>query len=40
MIRAADAPRGRLTGGSAVHRPRAGQGARHVRRSPGREAAA
>ncbi|MFB6848732.1 hypothetical protein ACFCXS_28320 [Streptomyces sp. NPDC056373] len=40
MSRAADAPRGRLTRGTAAPPPRAWRGARPARRRPGREAAA
>ncbi|MER5832104.1 hypothetical protein ABT116_14980 [Streptomyces sp. NPDC002130] len=40
MIRVPDVPSGRLTWGTAVHRPSARQGVRHARRPPGREAAA
>ncbi|MFJ4534384.1 hypothetical protein ACIP39_00170 [Streptomyces tibetensis] len=40
MIRVPDAPRGRFTCGTPVHRPSARQGTRPVRRLPGREAAA
>jgi hypothetical protein len=40
VIRVPDAPSGRFTHGTAVHRPYPWQGHRHVRRLPGREAAA
>ncbi|MER7476289.1 hypothetical protein ABTX60_01335 [Streptomyces sp. NPDC126510] len=40
MIRLPGTPSSRLTHGTAVHPPRALQGHRHVRRPPGREAAA
>ncbi|MEU3888423.1 hypothetical protein [Streptomyces sp. NPDC029041] len=40
MIRVPEAPSGGFTHGTAAHRPLSRQGHRHVRRLPGREAAA